>query len=186
MNVVLRQLKTRFLELLPLRILKFRASGLLYESHVQVKSPDRLKLGCNVLIQRDSILHCGGKKWCNFNGRIVLGDSVVIGPKCVLYGSGEIYVGTYTHLGPGVIITSQSGLPSDNRLSPTPDLLFEPVKIGKGCWIGAGAVVLGNTILGDSCTVGPNSVVKGHYAANTVLIGNPARISSHSDKGDQR
>lgn len=181
MNVVLRQLKTRFLELLPLRILKFRASGLLYESHVQVKSPDRLKLGCNVLIQRDSILHCGGRKWCNFGGKIVLEDNVVIGPKCVVYGAGEVYLGAYTHLGPGVMILSQSGLPTDRRLSANPDILFEPVNIGKGCWIGAGAVILGNTVLGDNCTVGPNSVVKGHYPANTVLIGNPARVSATTE-----
>lgn len=182
----MKQVKSRLRELLPLYLLKLRAPGFLYESNVQIKSPNLLQLGRNVSIQKDSILHCGGKKWCNFNGRIVLGDSVVIGPKCVLYGSGEIYVGAYTHVGPGVIIASLSGLPSDNRLSPTPDLLFGPVKIGKGCWIGAGAVVLNNTTLGDNCTVGPNSVVKGHYAANTILIGNPARISAHSDKRDQR
>lgn len=178
MNVVIRQLKTRFLELLPLHILKLRASGFSFESNVQIKSPDLLKLGCNVLIQRDSILHCGGRKWCNFSGKIVLEDNVVIGPKCVVYGAGEVYLGAYTHLGPGVMIMSQSGISTDHRLSANPDIAFERVSIGKGCWIGAGAVILGNTVLGDSCTVGPNSVVKGYYPDNTVLIGNPARVSA--------
>ncbi|MFQ6023268.1 MAG: DapH/DapD/GlmU-related protein [Acidiferrobacterales bacterium] len=79
------------------------------------------------------------------------------------------------------MILSQSGLPTDRRLSANPDILFEPVNIGKGCWIGAGAVILGNTVLGDNCTVGPNSVVKGHYPANTVLIGNPARVSATTE-----
>ena len=29
--------------------------------------------------------------------------------------------------------------------------------------------------LGDGCTIGPNSVVKGNYGPGTTLIGNPAR-----------
>ncbi len=36
-------------------------------------------------------------------GEIVLGDHVVIGPGCILYGAGGIFMGEYTHLGPGVI-----------------------------------------------------------------------------------
>ena len=44
-----------------------------------------------------------------------------------------------------------------------------------GVWVGAGAVILGNSTLGDNCVVGPNSVVSGDYPAGTTLIGNPAR-----------
>jgi maltose O-acetyltransferase len=49
------------------------------------------------------------------------------------------------------------------------------VVLGSGVWIGAGAVILGGTTLGNNCTVGPNSVVMGNYPAGTSLIGNPAR-----------
>ena len=173
-----------FLETLPLWLLQWRAQGFCYEAGVKVKTPSRLSLGQHVTIQRGSLLHCGGKAWCNYKGKIVLLDHVVIGPGCILYGAGEITVGAYSHLGPGAMIIAQGGIiDGPNRLTPTPDRVHEPVTIGPGCWIGAGAVILGNTTLGDSCTVGPNSVVKGHYEAGTTLIGNPARVSRHIPQG---
>lgn len=178
MNSSLKQIINNASHLLSLITIKLRTPSFSRESHVQIKSANRLFLGKNVVIQRDSILHCGGKKWCNFSGKIILDDNVVIGPKCIVYGTGDVHIGEYSHLGPGVIVMSQSGLPTDNRLTTHPDITFEPIRLGKGCWIGAGTVILGNTTLGDSCTVGPNSVVKGDYPDNTVLIGNPARASA--------
>jgi acetyltransferase-like isoleucine patch superfamily enzyme len=173
-----QRLITHILEFVPLRLLKLSATGLTVEPNVSIKSPERLELGNNVTIQRNTIIHCGGKKWCDFKGKVVLADHVVIGPDCILYGAGEMILEACTHLGPKVIIMTQSGKPNENRMTPHPDHIFEPVHIGKGCWIGAGAVILGGTVLGDGCTVGPNAVVKGEYPDNSVLIGNPARVST--------
>jgi len=169
---------SRFLEFIPLRAVKFTTPGLTVEPRVLVRAPNRLELGANITIQRNTIIHCGGRKWCQFGGKVVIDDHVVIGPDCILYGAGEMHLGAFTHLGPKVIIMTQSGMPNDNRMTPHPDHLLEPIAIGKGCWIGAGAVILGGTVLGDGCTVGPNAVVKGAYPENTVLIGNPARTST--------
>ena len=166
------------LEVLPLWLTQWKAWHFCCELGVKVKTPSRLSLGHHVVLQRGSLLHCGGKPWCDYKGKIVLHDYVVIGPACTLYGAGEIEVGAYSHLGPGAMIIAQGGvIDGPNRLTPTPDRIHAPVTLGKGCWIGAGAVILGGTTLGDCCTVGPNSVVTGHYAAGTTLIGNPARVA---------
>ena len=173
-----------FLEFLPLWLLQWKARSFRYEAGVKVKTPSRLSLGNNVTIQRGSLLHCGGKPWCDYQGKITLLDHVVIGPHCILYGAGEITVGAYTHLGPGAMIIAQGGVVNGpNRLTPTPDRVHESIIIGKGCWIGAGAVILGGSILEENCTIGPNSVVKGHYEAGTTLIGNPARVSRNIHQG---
>ncbi len=151
--------------------------------NVEIKSPERLTLGTGVVIQRNSIVHCGGMDWCHGAGEVALGDRVVIGPNCVLYGTDRIELGAYTHLGPGVKILCQAGDTTQRaeegggRFDEELDLVFAPVVVGRGCWRGAGCVLLGGTTLGDGCTVGPNAVVKGRYADHSCLIGNPARPS---------
>lgn len=163
-------------ELIPARLAMLGANGFGCEPGVIIKSPSRLQLGRNVVLQRRALLHCGGKDWCDYGGGIELGDGVVIGPGCVLYGAGTIRIGDYSHLGPGAMIMAQAGdVTSVDRMTNRPGHRNEPVQIGNGVWIGAGAVILGNTSLGDNCVVGPNSVVSGDYPGGTTLIGNPAR-----------
>ena len=172
-----RRLGEFLLECLPARLAKFTAPGLRCEPGVVVKTPSRLRLGRNVVLQRRAILHCGGKDWCAWGGGIQLDDGVVIGPNCTLYGAGTIQIGAFSHMGPGAMIVAQSGdMASSNRLTSRPGHINEPVRIGQGVWIGAGAIILGNTTLGDNCVVGPNSVVSGDYESGTTLIGNPARV----------
>jgi acetyltransferase-like isoleucine patch superfamily enzyme len=172
-----RRIADAFLERLPARFAKLSAEGFSCEPGVVIKTPSRLILGKNVVLQRRALLHCGGKVWCNYLGGISLGDNVVIGPNCTIYGAGSITVGDYTHFGPGAMVMAQAGnADAGNRQTTEPGRLNEPVVIGKGVWIGAGAVILGNTVLGDNCVVGPNSVVSGEYEEGSTLIGNPARV----------
>jgi acetyltransferase-like isoleucine patch superfamily enzyme len=177
LKFLLEHLSYPVLESLELAKLKAKYPTLHLEPNVQIKSSHLFEIGTDVLIQRNTVIHCGGKAWCDYKGRIVLGSHIAIGPNSVLYGAGEIFVNDFTHLGPGVQIISQAGNPLEERLVTKHNLLLETITIGKGCWIGSNAVILGGTTLGDYCTVAPNSVVKGCYPDYTVLIGNPARAS---------
>ncbi len=47
--------------------------------------------------------------------------------------------------------------------------------IGKNVFIGAGAVILGPVIIGDNARIGANSVVLSDVAANTTVVGSPAK-----------
>jgi acetyltransferase-like isoleucine patch superfamily enzyme len=166
------------LERLPAGLAKSWSRGLRCERGVVLKTPTRLLVGNHVVIQRQALLHCGGKSWCDFSGFIELDDHVVIGPHCVFYGAGGIHVGAYSHFGPGAMVIAQGGVTdSAQRYTPTPQRRHDPVVLGRGTWVGAGAVILGGTILGDGCTIGPNSVVSGSYPAGSTLIGNPARVA---------
>jgi maltose O-acetyltransferase len=51
----------------------------------------------------------------------------------------------------------------------------EPIRIGKGCWIGANAVILPAVQLGDRVVVGAGAVVTKSFPADSVIVGNPAR-----------
>lgn len=162
--------------MLPTKLWTLFVPGLSCEPGVVIKTPSRLAVGRGVVLQRRALLHCGGRAWCDYGGDISLGDHVVVGPNCTLYGAGLITVGDFTHFGPGSMVMAQAGdADGANRQSTDPARFNHPVVIGKGVWVGAGAVILGNSVLGDNCVVGPNSVVSGEYEAGTTLIGNPAR-----------
>lgn len=52
----------------------------------------------------------------------------------------------------------------------------EPVALRRGCWIGAGSVVLPGVTIGENAVVGAGSVVVKDIPPRVVAVGNPARI----------
>ncbi len=71
-------------------------------------------------------------------------------------------------------------------------LFLGKINIGRNCFIGARAMILLGTTLGDGCIVGANAVVKGHFPAGSIIVGNPGRVignaetllAKHKEKGD--
>jgi acetyltransferase-like isoleucine patch superfamily enzyme len=57
----------------------------------------------------------------------------------------------------------------------SPGIKTLPISVGRGCWIGSGAVLMPGTKLGDGSVVAPNSVVYGSFGAGVKLSGSPAR-----------
>ena len=50
------------------------------------------------------------------------------------------------------------------------------MRIGKNCWIGAGAVIVPGVTIGDNVVVGAGSVVTKDIESNVVAVGNPCRV----------
>tara|TARA_Y100000815_G_C13166868_1_gene434005 strand:- start:465 stop:752 length:288 start_codon:yes stop_codon:yes gene_type:complete len=48
--------------------------------------------------------------------------------------------------------------------------------IGENCFIGMGARIQAGTILGKGCIVGANAVVRGTFPDHSVIVGSPGRI----------
>ena len=59
----------------------------------------------------------------------------------------------------------------------------EPVVIGNNVWTGAFVTILKGTTIGDNCVIGTGSVVKGHFPANKVIMGNPAVVVKDITEG---
>ena len=87
----------------------------------------------------------------------------------------HIYVGDYTMLGPNVTIAT-AGHPILPELREKMYQYNMPVRIGRKCWIGAGAVILPGVTIGDGTVIGTGSVVTKDIPANVVAVGNPCRV----------
>lgn len=87
---------------------------------------------------------------------LLIGDNLVCGPNVVIMASSYRYDALGVHL-------HDQGTTSRGT------------RIGNNVWIGAGAVILDGSDIGDNSIVVANSVVSRRYPANTILQGNPAK-----------
>jgi len=142
----------------------------LVERAVTIKYWRSVTFGKQCTLQTAAYIY-GSRGGC----RITLGSHVVVSSSCMLLGEGGLSIGDYTHLGPQVVVTTQYGDSRAEMCTPDPVRKYAEVRIGKGCWIGAGAVIMPGTVLGDRCVVAPNSVVFGSWGDAVSLAGNPAR-----------
>ncbi len=156
--------------------LEWQLLKLMYRYDVLVEKAVTIKYVDSIRIGRHCTLQSGVYLYGSRSGKpVLLGDYVAIGGGGILLGEGGLEVGDFTHLGPRVVITTQYGDSRSDKLQPNAVLKYAAVKLGRGCWIGAGSVIMPGSKLGEGCIVAPNSVVIGNWPDATVLSGNPAR-----------
>ncbi|HEX4905318.1 MAG TPA: acyltransferase [Acidimicrobiales bacterium] len=97
--------------------------------------------------------------------RIEIGDDVTIAP--------NVYITDHNHAYADVDVPIKEQYPT-----------HEPVRIGAGTWIAAGATVLPGADIGQHVTVGAGAVVRGIVPDYSVVAGNPARVVRHHDGTD--
>jgi len=109
--------------------------------------------------------------------RLTLGDRVGLSSSTIVAGN-SIEIGEDTILGAGSMVL-------DNDFH-APGMGFswlteysknsKPIKIGRGCFIGARSIILKGVTLGDRVIIGAGSVVTKDVPAYSIGAGNPARI----------
>lgn len=116
---------------------------------------------------------------------IQIGDRVRVGRGSHIVGHHSITIGDDVITGPYVYITDQNHVYADVDVPIAKQWPSnEPVVIGAGSWLGAGAVVLPGTTLGRNVVVAANAVVKGEVADHAVVAGAPARVvRRHTGEG---
>lgn len=95
--------------------------------------------------------------------------------------SGSITVGKNTVFGEDVkVLTGKHSSIRESEQQGIP-LHFVPdngrdISIGKGCYIGSGAILIGPIAIGDFTVVGAGSVVTKSFPARVFVAGNPAKV----------
>ena len=112
----------------------------------------------------------------NWGGYFVhFGKNVYANFGLTLVDDTHIYVGDCTMFGPNVVVAT-AGHPILPRLREQGMQYNAPVRIGRNCWIGAGALIMPGVTIGDDVVVGAGSVVTKDLPSGVVAVGNPCRV----------
>ena len=114
-------------------------------------------------------------------GDVVLGRGVSVWYGCVVRGDcARISVGEMTNLQDGVVVHADTGVPNDIGAWVTVghQAMLHGRRIGDGCLIGIGAVILGGAEIGEGCSVAAGAVVKegAQIPPRSLVAGVPARV----------
>ena len=121
----------------------------------------------------------------NFGGAHVhFGKHIYANFNLTLVDDTHIYVGDNTMFGPNVTVAT-AGHPILPELRVKEYQYNFPVRIGKNCWIGAGAVIVPGITIGDNVVVGAGSVVTKDLPSNVVAVGNPCRVLREISEHDK-
>lgn len=101
-------------------------------------------------------------------------DSVCIHAFTHIFAGGGVKIRSGAMISANVSITSVSHLV--NSLKRHLECVSQPILIGKGVWIGTGAIILPGVTIGDHAVVGAGAVVTKDVAARSVVVGNPAQF----------
>lgn len=119
---------------------------------------------------------------CDFGVNIRLGADVFLNFGCIVLDVAEVTIGEGTQIGPAVQLLAADH-PRDAAARRKGLELGRPVRVGRGVWIGGGALLLPGVSVGDDAVIGAGSVVTRDVAAGATVAGNPARLILPSRPG---
>ena len=124
--------------------------------------------------------------YANWGGKHVhFGKNVYANFNLTLVDDTHIYVGDYTMFGPNVTVAT-AGHPILPELREKIYQYNASVKIGRNCWIGAGAIIVPGVTIGDNSVIGAGSVVTKDIPPNVVAVGNPCRVLREINENDRK
>lgn len=117
-----------------------------------------------------------GHGWIYGRGELFVGANTWISPRVLFYTHEKISIeiGENCDIGHGVVfVPGGHEIGSSERRAGTGTAA--PIRIGRGCWIGAHSVILGGADIRDGAIVAAGSLVRGLVERNTLVAGTPAR-----------
>ena len=109
-------------------------------------------------------IRVGRRFFANFNFTVLDEALVTIGDDCFMGPNVSIYTACH---------------PTDPVERNSRQEWALPVSIGNNVWIGGTVTILPGVTIGDNVTIGAGSVVTKDIPANSIAVGNPAKVIKH-------
>lgn len=103
---------------------------------------------------------------------IEIGDNVLIGPGVTIGAHAKITISDFVRISEGVLIET-AGLDINKPLHYPH--ISKPIRVERGAWIGAKAIILGGVTIGEQAVIGAGAVVTKNVAAHAIIVGHPPR-----------
>ena len=111
---------------------------------------------------------------CDYARNIHIGSNVLINYNATILDEARVSIGNNVFIGPNVsIYTPCHPLDAESRRKGIEWAL--PVTIGDDVWIGGSATILPGVTIGRGCVIGAGAVVTHDIAPYTMAAGNPCR-----------
>jgi acetyltransferase-like isoleucine patch superfamily enzyme len=129
-----------------------------------------IRIGRRVFLGRNTILSCK-------DGDILLDDGVNISFHCAVFSASSVHIGADTLLAAYCYVVggghefARTDVPVIQQGRPS-----KGIDVGRGCWLGAGAVILDGVSVGHDAIVGAHAVVTDDVPPLAVAAGAPARV----------
>ncbi|NJN73119.1 MAG: acyltransferase [Limnothrix sp. RL_2_0] len=137
-------------------------------NHYEIK----IEKGC--ALDRGIVLLCSGDP--QGSPKIIIGEGTYINRNVFLDATKLIQIGERCGIGPGCYLTDHDhGL--DPELAPLEQtLISKSTRIGDRVWIGANVTILKGVTIGEDAVIGAGSVVTKDIPAQSIAVGNPAKV----------
>ncbi len=122
---------------------------------------------------------------CDYGRNIYIGNNVSVNMNCTFIDCNKIMIGDDVLIAPNVqLYTATHPVEREERYAVEKiqggkkcrRTYALPIKIGNGCWLGGGVIVLPGVTIGDGSVIGAGSVVTRDIPPNVVVAGNPCRV----------
>jgi acetyltransferase-like isoleucine patch superfamily enzyme/predicted SAM-dependent methyltransferase len=128
--------------------------------------------------------------WGPDSKRLHIGKNVSLVNTTFNVSSGHIYIGNDTIFGHNcMVLTGKHNFINGKRasLSGEEEVSREgnDIKIGDGCWIASGAIILGGITIGNNSIIGAGAVVTKNVPDGVFVGGNPAKIIKRINSEDK-
>ncbi|WP_286030659.1 acyltransferase [Helicobacter pullorum] len=169
-----------------------------YLTQNELESLGFKSLGKNVKISTKASLYnpelmvlgnnCRIDDFCVVSGNVRMGDNVTMAPFCLVAGgskledleNGGIIIENNVVFAYGVKVFSRS---DDYLQIVNKETFIKSVKISRDCIIGTNSVIFPGSYLGEFCSIGAMSFVKGECKKYGVYVGIPAKFRRFKLRG---
>lgn len=100
-------------------------------------------------------------------GEMIIGRRVVVNRNCIFICRKKIQIGNHCSFGPNVCIYDHDHIFDYNGVKS--GYKCREVVIGDHCWIGAGAIILRGSHIGEGCIIGAGCIIKDDIPSHCLV-----------------